>query len=319
MSQAITPHIRDFTTQDLPAVFQIHHVSFSDEMRAQGETPADAERRIRIITIGNMVPFKVLMRLAQRRWALLVAEVVGRVVGLGGFFGTTQAVEFGPLMVLPEYRRQSIGSALTRARIARAAQMGIAGAYAGPLITNQASLGNLSKNGFTVYRYRTGYEVALPWTQAVVEPDVVIRPVQTHGKERLQKFESRAFGAERLAREGSQVEALYPSWAYRIYSRLLAGRTALVLVAEHAGQVVATVEIYANADTPKGAVYLEKDPDTASAAVELALLNRAANWLTQQGKRATQVFVPGQVAPPEFAMPEHRYCWAYMSRRLEKL
>lgn len=316
MSQKAIPLIRDFTAGDLPAILQLYQVAVPDESRAEGYTPDELAKQARAMVAGNMVLFKILMRLMQQRWALLVAEEAGQVVGLGGFRGSAEVVEFGPLMVLPEFRRQGVGAALTQARLARAKQLGVSGVYVGPLTTNQASLGNLSKNGFALYRYHTGYEITLPWAPTVPQSDVHIRPAQATDRVRLTDFETRAFGPDRLTREGGRVRFFCPGWAQKAYRRWLTKDKAVALIAEHAGQIVATAELLANAHTPKGRFRLEKDPATAPEAVELLLLRHAAHWLTAQGKQVMRVYLPGQIAPPAFAAPENQYCWAYMFRRL---
>lgn len=318
MSHPPAIHIRDFTAHDLPAALQLYQVSFPNELLAEGYTPTELAKQANALVAGNMLPFKILMWLMRRRWALLVAESAGQVVGLGGLRGSAEVVEFGPLMVLPAYRRQGVGAALTQARLARAQQMGIQGVHVGALTTNQASLGNLSRHGFTIYRHQTGYEIHLPWaaTGAGQDEQTTIRPAVGSDKPLLADFEARAFGAERLAREGSRVRFFCPSWAQRMYHRWLSKDSTRMLVAEQTGRIVATAEVFANPHTPKGYVRLEGLGVTTAENAARSLLSEAARWLHQQGKQALCVYVPGQVQPPTFAASENQYCWAYLFRRL---
>lgn len=157
-------NIRPFRYTDLDALSHIAEVSFAEEHTVRGETPESFARQVKMITRGRMIPFKVLAALAGYRWELFVAEADGKVVGCGGYVGR-QHMELSNLMVHPQYRRRGIGQALLEKRLQRLAEKGYRFVTTTILASNQASLGNVNKQGFEVFDRYSILETPLPLQQ----------------------------------------------------------------------------------------------------------------------------------------------------------
>jgi N-acetylglutamate synthase-like GNAT family acetyltransferase len=96
-----------------------------------------------------MIPFRIFTKLAGIHWALFIAEVDGQVIGCGGYQGSQQ-MELSNLMVHPHYRRRGIGQALLEKRLKTLAAQRFPLVTTTILASNQASLGNVIKQGFEI-------------------------------------------------------------------------------------------------------------------------------------------------------------------------
>jgi len=217
-------NIRSMRPTDIDALIHLVTTSFAEEYRAQGVTADALAQQIRLATKGRMLPFRLLSRAAGIQWEMLVAEFDGKLVGSGGYAGR-QKMELSNLMVLPAYRRQGIGEGLLLERLERLKAHGHTLVTTTILETNRASLGNVRKQGFSVFDQYTILEKALPLSGetpsgAEISSPLLIRPFTADDKDSFQKLETACASKTRLSIEGSQASAYLPSWGMRRFNTL---------------------------------------------------------------------------------------------------
>jgi ribosomal protein S18 acetylase RimI-like enzyme len=165
--------IRSFRHSDLDAIIEIAHLSFAEQQIARDSAPENFARQVRMVARGHVIPFKILTALVGYKWEILVAEMNGKVVGCAGYLGRRQ-MELANLMVHADYRRRGIGQSLLEKRLERVAQEGYTLAKTAILAPNQASLGNVGKQGFEVFGCFSIWESSLPLAQS---PPVAAPPM----------------------------------------------------------------------------------------------------------------------------------------------
>ncbi len=182
--------IRLFRYTDLDALIHIAKASFAEEYVARGETPESFIRQAQIVTRGRMIPFKAITALAGIKWELFVAEVEGKIVGFGSYLGRKQ-MELANLMVHPDFRRRGIGQALLEKRLQHLAEKGYPFVTTTILASNQASLGNVKKQGFEVFDSFTILEASLPLHQNSEDAtsNLIYRPVQASDEAKFKELE----------------------------------------------------------------------------------------------------------------------------------
>ncbi|MCI0576819.1 MAG: GNAT family N-acetyltransferase [Chloroflexi bacterium] len=278
--------IRPLHYTDLAALLQIANTSFADEYVAQGVTPAALAQQLRMTTRGRMIPLKVLSALAGIRWEMLVAEVDGQVVGCGGYFGRQQ-IELANLMVLPAYRRRGIGQALLVERLNRLKAQGYPLVTTTILAANEASLGNVRKQGFTAFDQYTMLEKALPLNDP--SHTLTTRPIQAADLTTFQQMESQSIHAARLQIEGSAAPEYFPTLSNRLLNQLT-GTQRWRAVSIHDGAVIGFTLTSTGKNQTKGLlarpITLPDHCDRLS-----AMVFAAASWLSQLGKATIRMAV----------------------------
>ena len=216
--------IRAMRPTDIDALIRLVTTSFSEEYRAQGLTSDTLAQQIRLVTKGYMIPFRLLSWVAGIRWEMLVAELDGELVGCGGYIGR-EKMELSNLMVLPAYRRRGIGEKLLRERLTRLKAHGHTLVTTTILETNHASLGNVRKQGFSVFDQYTILEKALPlsgdtFSGTGTHPPLLMRPFTADDKDVFRELEVRCISETRLAIEGTQLSTYHLSWGTRQFNTL---------------------------------------------------------------------------------------------------
>lgn len=303
--------VRDFRPTDIEALVRLTEVAFSDESRLEGITPASQRQRLRFAAQWGMVPFRLLTALAGYQWALLVAEADGQVVGSAMFVGRQERAQFSSLAILPDYRRRGIGTALLRERLNRARQMGFVYATATVLPTNQASLGNLQKQGFTIYDNSTDYDIRLPMPSSPMS-GFVIRSIAPSDRTAFVELERRLVSPLQLEIEGSQVNSFLPNLPRRVLFRW--GKTQnWRRVAERDSQLVGFVVAEATPESDKGFLNRPILAEGEEGVYRLLQLD-AAHWLTGLGKVAMRVTVTGR--PPNVESLTDAVTWLNLAKKL---
>ncbi len=283
--------IRPFRYTDLEALIEIARLSFADEYTARGQTPDNFVRQIRMVTRGRMIPFRVLAALAGIHWALFVAEVDGQVVGCGGYQGRKQ-MELSNLMVHPQYRRRGIGQALLEKRLERLAAQGFPLVTTTILASNQASLGNVTKQGFEIFDRFTFWESALPLRPSRPETAVSIpsRSVQSADVAAFQAIEAQIANPIWLQVRGSAVPHYFLPWSERLLNRF-ANTTRWSQVFMNGETSVGFLTVTASGNQAKGVL---PRPIVADENLDClpSMLAEAAVWLMQMGKTAVQMAAP---------------------------
>lgn len=283
--------IRPFRYGDLKAVIDLARVSFAEEMVAQGVSPDSFFRQIRLATRGRMVPLRLLSLLTSFRWQMFVAELDGRVVGCGGYVGERPA-RLANLMVHPDYRRRGIGQALLVHRLHALAQRGVPYAITTVLATNEASLGNLAKQGFRRFDRYTMWEIPLPYPDHPVGP-ITGRPLQDADRSMLEQLERRLFGE--LVRYGGSTLPNYSATPLTIMRDRLMGASRWARLYEQDGVIIGGLAARTGANRNSGIISRPLlDPDHLL--LLPSTLIEAARWVGSRGKTAVEVAIPEQFA-----------------------
>jgi ribosomal protein S18 acetylase RimI-like enzyme len=288
--------IRFFRYADLDALIEIATVAFAAEYAAQGGTPDDFAREIRQAARGRMIPLKLLTKLAGYQWGVLVAETDGRVVGCGGYMGKEQ-IELNNLMVHPDYRRRGIGRALLQARLERLREMGRSLTTASILSTNEASLGNIRKQGFDLFDEYTLWETALPLSPETAASPLTSRPITPTDKDRFLTLESQVSAPLWLEIQKSAVDYYFPSQGANWLARFSGGQ-GWRRVFYQGERLVGFLLAQTGAGQNKGSL---SRPVVGDADLPLLpfMLAEAGDWLVAQGKDSIQLAAPGR--RPEIA------------------
>ncbi len=315
-------NIRPFRYTDIDALIEIAQVSFAEEYTLRGGTPDSFINQIRMITRGRMIPFKLLSALAGIQWELLVAEADGRVVGCGAYLGRKQ-MELTNLMVHPDYRRRGIGQALLVKRLQLLAEKGYPLATTTILASNQASLGNVTKQGFTAFDRYTLFEIPLPLQQNLDSEarQLTSRPIQKSDAAAFQAIEKKVTNLVRLEIYGSAITGYIPSLGDMLLNRL-----------SNAHQWTQTFStdreivgfLRANTSTSQTTGVLSRPLITDEHLDYLpAMLQDAANWLAHQGKTVMQINVADEherlIAYLEHMGWVKTHSWVQLVKRLDKL
>lgn len=282
--------IRPFRYDDLDALIDLGRISFADEMRAQGISPEAFSQQIRLATRGRMVPFRLLSLLTGFRWQMFVAELDGRIVGCGGYVGERPA-RLANLMVHPDYRRRGIGQALLVHRLQALARRGVPYAVTTVLATNEASLGNLTKQGFRRFDQYTIWEIPLPYPKTMVE-SIISRPPQDADRGMLAQLEQRLFG-ELVRYGGSTLPNYFAAGLSKIRDRLM-GTTRWARIFEWDGVVIGGLAAQSSSNHRSGIISRPLlDPDQPG--LLPSMLVDGADWVQSQGKSAVQMGIPEQL------------------------
>ncbi|HRQ42418.1 MAG TPA: GNAT family N-acetyltransferase [Chloroflexota bacterium] len=286
-------NIRPFRYTDLEPLMEIAKLSFAEEYGARGQTPDSFVRQIRMAARGRMIPFRILSALAGIQWALFVAEVNSRVVGCGGYLGRKQ-MELSNLMVHPDYRRRGIGQALLEKRLEALAEKGFPLVITTILASNQASLGNVAKQGFEAFDRYTFWESALPLksdSPATAVP-FVSRPVQPADTATFKALEAQIANPIWLQIRGSAAPNYFSPWGERLLNRFAnTARWSQVFI--NGETIVGFLATTTSSDQTKGVL---ARPVVADDNLEclLPMLAEAATRLTQMDKTAVQMAVPDE-------------------------
>jgi ribosomal protein S18 acetylase RimI-like enzyme len=285
--------IRPFRHSDLEAIISIAQVAFAEEQLALGSTPEDFVGEIRMVARGRLIPFKILSALAGYKWEILVAEVDGSVVGCAGYLGRGQ-MELANLMVHPDYRRRGIGQALLEKRLERLTERGYSSVVTTILASNQASLGNVAKQGFECYDRFTLWESLLPLEQAhpVMVNPITSRPIQPADIAAFKAIETQIADPLWLAVQGTAASNYFLPLGERLLNRFTGGqRWTRVFLKEE--KVIGFLTANSSRSQTKGIVarpvVAEENLDDLP-----AMLQEAAAWMIQLGKTAVQMAVPDE-------------------------
>ncbi len=238
-----------------------------------------------------MIPFKVFTRLAGFKWELLVAEFNGQVVGCGGYVGRKR-MELVNLMVHPDYRRRGIGQALLEKRLQNLKLMGQPFVTTTILGSNQASLGNVGKQGFEIFDEYTVLEIPLPLpnNRTFIAAKGPSRPVRSADKPAFRQMETCTATPLWLQVEETASSSYFPVFGERLMNRF-SGSQAFIRVWPSEGQPVGFLSARTGKSQTKG--WLARPVIEEENLVWLpTILHETAQWLTQSGKTMMQVAVP---------------------------
>lgn len=283
--------IRPLVPSDIPDLIDLVTVSFADEYLAQGMTAVSLARQIRLITRGRLLPFRFLTRLAGIHWEMWVAEADGRTVGCGGFLGQEQ-MELSNLMVHPDWRCQGIGQALLKKRLERLQTLGYPLVTTTVLAHNAASLGNLHKQGFTIFDRYHILEKPLPLPPTPKR--LTMRRVQTADRPFFEKLERDATSPERLRLQGSASSAYFPSVGTRLLNSVTGNRqqTAVLFKDDHP---IGFSLVRAGVNQSKGIFIRPILPPRHYNVWYPVMLQQAASWLAKQGKERIQIAISAEL------------------------
>ena len=283
--------IRKFIHRDVEDFIRLATSAFADEWLAEGMTPEGFARQIRQIFRWNMIPFRLLTALVGIQWEAFVAEVNGHIVGGGMYMGRKKRMNLEYLMVEPAYRRQGIGQALLVKRLERLTELGIPFVMAQELETNQASLGNLHKQGFVEYQRTATYKHSLPLPAAEETERVINRLPKAADRAPFQEIQKRIMAP--FVRYNSTAENVYfPSPWRKLYLQFLGsqdwprafdvdGATVGFLAALHDGPKTTGLILHPTV-APENARYFP------------TMIHQAATWLETLGLDSVNINVPEQ-------------------------
>jgi hypothetical protein len=222
---------------------------------------------------------------------MFVAEVDGQIVGCGGYLGRKQ-MELLNLMVAPQYRRRGIGQALLEKRLQRLTEKGFPFVTTTILASNQASLGNVFKQGFEVFDRYIILEKALPFKQddRSVDSALSSRAIQPSDLGAFKKLEERISDPQWLKLQGSAKSQYFLSVAEQMMNRLT-GTLHWAKAFTSDGAIVGFLTANTSVHQTKGILSRPIIEDDNLDYLP-GMLQEAANWLTQQGKTALQMAVP---------------------------
>lgn len=267
-------------------------MSFAQEYEAHGISLDNLTQQIRLVSRGYLIPFKILSYLAGIEWAVLVAEVEGEVVGFGSYMGRRH-MELANLMVHPDFRRRGIGQTLLESRLKQLTLAGHSLATTTILATNEASLGNVKKQGFQIFDSYSILETTLPLPkQDQLYQDLVFHPVQPSDKQLFTDLETEVIDPSLLQILGTKQAFFFPSWGNRMMNQF-GGSSRWVQVIVNNDNVIGFIAVSTSRNQSKGLLtrpvirtqYLHHLPE---------ILHKSAEWLAQQGKTAIQVSLPNK-------------------------
>jgi ribosomal protein S18 acetylase RimI-like enzyme len=284
--------IRKFTSQDTEAYIRLAISAFADEWIADGMTPDDFARQTRQMFRWKMIPIKLLTALMGLQWEAFVAEVDGHIVAGGMYGGRKNRMTITNLMVEPAYRRQGIGQALLVKRLEHLSQLGVPFVTVKALETNQASLGNLRKQGFVEYDRKSVYDRSLAISSEKNDGDSVIaRELKASDQAVFKEMEKKIMSPFVLHNEGAHNVFFSSIWQ-KLYDRYtgndywtrafdIDGVTIGFLAAYHAPSMT-TGYIYQPVIAPENIFYLP------------TMMRQAETWLKTFGLQSVKIEVSEQ-------------------------
>lgn len=125
-------------------------------------------------------------------------------------------------MVHPQFQRRGIGRALLQQRLQRLEELGYPYVTTSILATNEASLGNVSQQGFEVFDQYTYLEAPLPLPDVATlkASELLSGPIQPAHKSAFTALETRISTPIWLRTEGSASNNYFLSWGDRLIERL---------------------------------------------------------------------------------------------------
>jgi len=310
-------HIRPFRYSDIDALVQIATIAFAEEMRAQGMTPEGFIGQVRMIMRGRMIPFRLVTAIAGIHWEMFVAEVDGQVVGCGGYVGRRH-IDLGNLMVVPDYRRQGIGQKLLEYRLKRLTDLGYERVTTMVLAGNEASLGNLRKQGFELFDEYTVLETGLPWSKGEESdaPDIVVRPVTSSDRHAFERIESQTVNPASLQLQGSSWPHYSPSPIERVLNRFI-GAQRWSRTFEQARQTVGFLLASSSRNQRTGFI---ARPVISDEHLQLtpALTGEMMSGLAELGKSKVQIAIPTSRVELIEILQEHGWVPTHTWYRLVK-
>jgi ribosomal protein S18 acetylase RimI-like enzyme len=286
-------NIRSFRYSDLEALIDIARVSFAEEQIARGATPENFARQVRLVARGRFVPFKILTALAGYQWEIFVAELDGTVVGCASYLGGKK-IELANLMVHPDYRRRGIGQALLETRLQRLAELGYPLVTTMILASNQASLGNVGKQGFEVFDRFDFWESPLPLGQKLppMADGIVSRPIQHTDVPVFKEVEAQTATPLCLQVQGTQAPNYFLGWGDRLMDRFAKSqRWTRTFVREE--KIIGFLVAATSSGQTKGSLSRPLVAEENLTCLP-AMLTEAAGWLMQLGKTAVRIAVPSE-------------------------
>ncbi len=285
--------IREFRYADLDALITIAKASFAEEYIASGQSPDSFVRQVRMVVSGRMIPFTLLSILAGIQWKLYVAEVDGAVVGCSSYMGR-KTMELANLMIHPEYRRRGIGQALLEKRLQHLKAKGYPFVKTTVLATNEASLGNLHKQGFEVFDRYSVLEIPLPLRNNTTGPmhSITSRQVKQSDIFAFKEIEIQVANPAWLQIQGSAAPNYFPSRGDQLMQQFTNGqRWTRVFVKNTI--TIGFLSASTSSSHTKGTLFR---PVVAQENIEhlSQMLQEAAVWLQHLGKETMQIGIPDE-------------------------
>lgn len=282
--------IREFRYTDLDPLINIAKISFAEEYSASGQSPQSFINQVRMVTRGRMIPFSLLTYLTGIQWKFYVAEVDNLVVGCGSFMGR-QTMELANLMVHPQHRRRGIGQALLEKRLEHLRERGYPYVKTSVLATNEASLGNLHKQGFEVFDRYTILEASLPLPLNTRLSDKInSRPVQKLDITAFKELEKQIATPAWLQIQGSAAPNYFLTFGDRLMQKFT-NEQRWVRVFSREGKIIGFLSATTSGNQTKGSLFR---PVIAQEHIVHfpQILTEAAAWLGQLGKEKIRIGVP---------------------------
>lgn len=284
--------IRKFTYKDTDAYIRMAISAFADEWIADGMTPDDFARQTRQMFGLKMIPLKLLTALMGLQWEAFVAEVNGQIVGGGMYGGRKDKITITNLMVEPAYRRQGIGQALLIKRLERLSQLGVPFVTVKALETNQASLGNMRKQGFVEYDRKSVYERSLSISSGKKDEHGVIgRKLKIYDQALFKEMEKKSMSPFVLHNEGAQ-NVFFPSLGQKLYDRYVGSHywtqafdvdgVTVGFLAAHYAHSTTCGHIYQPVILPENILYLP------------TMMRQAETWMETFGLQSAKIEVSDQ-------------------------
>jgi ribosomal protein S18 acetylase RimI-like enzyme len=312
--------IRKFTHQDTEAYIHLAISAFADEWIADGMTPDEFAHNTRQMFGWKMLPIKLLTAVMGLQWEAFVAEVNGHIVGGGMYGGRKNRITITNLMVEPAYRRQGIGQALLVKRLERLSEFGVPFVTVKALETNQASLGNLRKQGFVEYYRKSVYDHSLPISLGKNDAGRVIgRKLKASDQALLKEIEKKTMSPFVIHNEGSQ-NVFFSSLGQKLYDQYVGnhywtrafevdGATVGFLAAHHAHPMTRGY-IYPPVIAPESTLYLP------------AMMRQAGIWMEAAGLESVKIEVADQLGELIAYLLDSgwnkRHTWIYLVKWLDE-
>ena len=281
--------IRPFKHSDLEDVIHIAQHSFAEEMVAQGVTQAHFIQRIRTVMRGYMIPFKLLAKLTGIKMGFFVAELNGRIVGFAAYQGQKQ-LTLTNLMVDPSFRRRGVGQALLQARLHALKEKDVPHVTTTILADNQASLGNVKKQGFQIFDQYVVLERPLPLPPPPLLTKLSSRWPKSADKPAFQQLENSIIPSELFKIEGSRQRQYFPP-PQQIWLNSLTGTQTNIQAHTLNNKPITFTAVFTSKQQTKGTV---ARPLIAPEHINQLpyVLYEISNWLTSHNKQHIQIALP---------------------------
>jgi len=312
--------IRKFTHQDTESFIRVATSAFADEWIADGMTPDGFARQTRQIFRWKMIPYKLLTALMGIQWEAFVAEVNGHAVGGAMYIGRKNRIVMTNLMVEPSHRRQGIGQALLVKRLERLSEQGVPFVTVKALETNQASLGNLRKQGFVEYYRKSAYERSLPIpVEKRDEHRVIGRELKASDRTLFRELEKKNMSPFVLYNEEAEID-YFPSFWEKLYMQYAGnhswgrafdvdGVTVGFLAAQHTHPMTRGY-VYQPVIAPESMLYLP------------AMMRQVGTWMETIGLQSVKIEVSDQLSKLGSYLLDSgwnkRHTWIYLVKWLDE-